>query len=156
MGPQAETKAEIGYSKKVRQSNSSLRLSGLRRSPRRLCSKQRLTLLIEAALSRNKAGIVDAGIVKRTVPAPSLAPFAPGDVVAIPAVGISCVPRCAKDALTLTSGARGELPRRRGRRQQDGDSAEKPKSCHAILRGFRAIENHEVAAEFLSRTLKEI
>jgi hypothetical protein len=156
MGPQAQTKAEIGYSKKVRQTNSGLRLSGLRRSPRRLCAKQRLTLPIEATLAGNKAGIVDAGIVKRTVPAASLAPFAPGDVVAIPAVGISCIPRCAKEALTLTGGARGELPRHRWRRQQDGDSAEKPKSCHATLPGFRPIENHEVPAEFPLPTLKEI
>jgi hypothetical protein len=99
MGPQAQTKAEIGYSKKVRQTNSGLRLSGLRRSPRRLCAKQRLTLPIEATLAGNKAGIVDAGIVKRTVPAASLAPFAPGDVVAILAVGISRFPGRTKHAL---------------------------------------------------------
>jgi hypothetical protein len=129
-----------------------------RRSPP-WCAKQRLTLCIEAALSGYESGIVDAGIIKRTVPAASLTPFAPGDVVAILAVGISCVPGCAEEALTRMRGAGNDGPADRGsceRGKKNGGSAEKSKFCHCVPPWVSKHENHRAPAKFLSLTLKDI
>jgi hypothetical protein len=72
--------------------------------------KQHLAVLIKAAFSRYEAGIEQAGIIKGAVPTTSLSPFAPGDVIAILAVGISRVPCCAKEALGGVARAGGEMP----------------------------------------------
>jgi hypothetical protein len=97
------------------------------------------------------------GVVERTVPGTSLAPFAPGDVVAILAVGISRLPRCTEEAL---AGAGDEVARhRRGRQhgKQDGGSAEKSKFCHVFLREDSGKqENKRISTKFLSRFLKDI
>jgi len=61
--------------------------------------KQNLALLIEAAFSRYEGWVVKASIVERAVPRTSLPPFAPGDVIAILAVGISGFPGRAEEAL---------------------------------------------------------
>ena len=101
--------------------------------------EQRATLLIEATLSRYKAGIMYAGVVEGAVPSASLAPFAPGDVIAIFAVGISRLSGRAKDAASGMSGSGKDGPRHHGRRQRykyDGRSTEKPDFCHVFLPGF--------------------
>ena len=65
--------------------------------------KQHLAVLIKAAFSRYEAGIEQAGIIEATIPSTSLAPFAPGYVIAILAVGISGFPGRTKQALARMS-----------------------------------------------------
>jgi hypothetical protein len=101
--------------------------------------EQWAALLIEAALSRYKAGIVNAGVVERVVPCASLTPFAPGDVIAIFAVGISRLSGRAKDAPSRMGGSGKHGPRHHGRHQrcqQDGRNSGKPYRCHSFFPGF--------------------
>src|SRR5690242_6981620 len=62
-------------------------------------AKQRLALRTKAAFPGDKAGIKNAGIIQRAVPPAALSPFAPSDVIAIFAVGISWFPGRTKNAL---------------------------------------------------------
>jgi hypothetical protein len=112
-----------------------------RSSPHCRRTEQRLTLLIETAFSGNEGRIVQAGIIERTVPAPSLAPFAPGDVVAILAVGISGFSGCTKKALAGMGGSGDEVPRHHGGRERGkkgSGSAKKSEFCHVFLPQFQA------------------
>jgi hypothetical protein len=101
-----------------------------------VCPKQYLALRIKAAFSRYIAGVMPAGIVELAVPTASLPPLAPGDVIAILAVGISRFPGRTKDALggmawtgDYVPGHRGSCQhRRKGRR-----NANQPEFRHAFV-----------------------
>jgi hypothetical protein len=89
-----------------------------------------------AAFARNEARVLQAGVIEGTVPTASLAPFAPGKVVAILGVGISGFACRAKDAL---SGMGYQLPGHYGSCQhgrKDYDSTNQSKFRHAFLLGF--------------------
>jgi hypothetical protein len=72
-------------------------------------AKQYLALRIKAAFSRYKGWVLQASIVQGAVPAASLSPFAPLNVIAIFAVGISSLPGRTKQALGGIAWA-GQMP----------------------------------------------
>jgi hypothetical protein len=129
-------------------------------SPHCRRTKQRLTLLIEAAFSGDEGGIVQAGIIERAVPAAPLAPFAPGDVVAILAVGISGFSGCTKEALAGMGGSGDEVPRHHGGRERGkkgGGSAKKSEFCHVFLPELSGKhQDQRVSAKFPPPFLKDI
>src|ERR1700680_103030 len=79
--------------------------------------------------------ITQAGIVELAVPAAAPPPAAPGYVIAIPAVGISRLPRRAIDALGVVAWTRDYLPGHCGRCCQGKScgSAENSEFHHAFL-----------------------
>jgi hypothetical protein len=101
-----------------------------------VCPKQYLALYIKAAFSRYKAGVIPARIVERAVPGTALSPFAPGDIIAILAVGISRFPGRTKDALRGVAWTVDDMPGHCGpcqNRSKYRGGADQPEVCHAFL-----------------------
>jgi hypothetical protein len=103
---------------------------------------------------------VQTSIIERTVPTTSLTPFAPGEVVAILAVGISGFSGCAKETLAGMGGSGDEVPRHHGGRERakkGGGSAKKSEFCHVFLPEFSGKhEDQRVSAKFPPPFLKDI
>jgi hypothetical protein len=91
-------------------------------------------LRIKAAFSRNKARVTQASIIERAVPSAALSPFAPGDVIAILAVGISRFPGCTKDAQGGIDRTGDYVPGRRGFCQHRKRTAATPISLKLVMR----------------------
>jgi hypothetical protein len=73
-------------------------------------AEQYFATFVKAALSRNVAGVMVASAVEATVPTASFSPFTPLDVIAIPAVRISRIPRRTKNALNGLCCTGGNVP----------------------------------------------
>ena len=109
--------------------------------------KQHLALRIKAAFSRYEARVTQASIVEPAVPSASLPPFAPGDVIAILAVGISRFPGRTKEALggvawtgDYVSGHRGSCQHGK----KDGGGADQFEFRHAFLPLVLLTVDHQV------------
>ena len=101
--------------------------------------KQRLASTIKAAFTRYISGVMPASIVERGVPAASLPPFRPFDVIAIFAVGISRFPGRAKDALGGVAWTGDYAPGHRGsceHRKKDYGGANPSEIRHEFLPWF--------------------
>jgi hypothetical protein len=102
------------------------------------------------ASGRYVTRVVPASIIEATVPGASPSPAAPGEVIAILAVGISRFPSCAKDALAGVYG-----PGHRGscqHRKKDSGGANQSEFRHAFLPWIRVGRITEYARNFRSRS----
>ena len=102
----------------------------------RLKSKACKALSSKAAFSRYIARVTPASIVERAVPTASPPPAAPGDVIAILAVGISRLPGRTKDALGGVDRTGAYVPGHRGschHRKKDCGNANQSEFRHAFL-----------------------
>jgi len=104
--------------------------------------KQYLALRVKAAFAGYKARVEQASIVERAVPSASLSPFAPGDVIAVLAVGISGFPGRTKDTLGWTRdcvpGARGSC-----QNSKDRGGANQSEFRHSFLPLIPLSQNNE-------------
>jgi hypothetical protein len=101
-----------------------------------VCPKQYLALYIKAAFSRYIVGVTPASIVELAVPTASPPPAAPGEIIAILAVGISRFPGRTKDALGVIAGVDDHVLGHRGScqdRKKDCGSANQSEFRHAFL-----------------------
>ena len=101
-----------------------------------VCPKQYLALCTKAAFSRHIARVTRACIVERAVPTASPPPSAPGDVIAILAVGISGLPGRTKEALGGVAWTGDYMPRHRRpcqHRKKDYGNANQSEFHHAFL-----------------------
>jgi hypothetical protein len=100
-----------------------------------VCPKQYLALCTKTAFCWYIARVTPACIVERAVPTASPPPSAPGDVIAILAVGISGLPGRTKDALGGVDWTGDYMPGHRGpcqRRKKDCGNANQSEFGHAF------------------------
>jgi len=94
-------------------------------------------------------------IIETGIPPASPPPAAPGEVIAILAVGISRFPSCAKDALARV----GYRPGHRGscqHRKKDSGGANQSEFRHAFLPWIRVGRITEYARNFRFAVVKDI